>query len=79
MSVDDRSKNCTGELIHRVRSGETLAVAELAAEAFHNLDVARWTEADSAQRRRVLIGLFELLAEHALESTAENLRLGSRG
>ncbi|GAA4564195.1 GNAT family N-acetyltransferase [Micromonospora coerulea] len=52
--------------IERLGPGETRAVAERIAGAFHVLAVTRWLVPDEAKREALLADNFEILVEHAM-------------
>ncbi|QSB06854.1 GNAT family N-acetyltransferase [Natronoglycomyces albus] len=52
--------------VTRATISECSQVAQLIAEAFHALDVAKWLVPDADERARVLPRNFAIVAEHAL-------------
>ncbi|GII25607.1 GNAT family N-acetyltransferase [Planosporangium mesophilum] len=53
--------------IRRARPGEAKALAQVIADAFHDLAVCRWMVPDPAERRRVLPPDFQIFVEHGIE------------
>lgn len=47
--------------------GESRAVAQVIADAFHDLGVSHWLVPDPAERRRIFPPHFQIVVEHALE------------